>query len=89
MCVLHSLSTTVEGYRLTNSGYDFLALRVLCGRDTITSFGRQIGVGKESGMFVRPYNDTCLTISEQPSGGVWAVFVSIFVNHCIAHFVIL
>ncbi|KAK7116085.1 uncharacterized protein [Littorina saxatilis] len=41
-----------EGYRLTNSGYDFLALRVLCGRDTITSFGRQIGVGKESDVYV-------------------------------------
>ena len=48
VCVCDFL-TADKGYRLTNSGYDFLALRVLCGRDSFSSFGRQIGVGKESG----------------------------------------
>ena len=48
--IMHDFDTADKGYRLTNSGYDFLALRVLCGRDAFSSFGRQIGVGKESGM---------------------------------------
>lgn len=41
-----------QGYRLTNSGYDYLALRVLCNRDSFASFGRQIGVGKESDVYI-------------------------------------
>lgn len=40
------------GYRLTNSGYDYLALRTLAARDLIDSFGNQIGVGKESNIYV-------------------------------------
>ena len=43
---------SVTGYRLTNAGYDYLALRVLAHRDVVTSVGNQIGVGKESGKFV-------------------------------------
>lgn len=39
----------VEGYRLTVSGYDYLALKALASRDVIYSLGNQIGVGKESG----------------------------------------
>lgn len=41
----------VEGYRLTVSGYDYLALKALASRDVIYSLGNQIGVGKESGNF--------------------------------------
>jgi RIO kinase 2 len=37
-----------DGYRLTYKGYDFLALRALAARGTITGVGRRIGVGKES-----------------------------------------
>ena len=40
---------SVEGYRLTVSGYDYLALKALASRDVIYSLGNQIGVGKESG----------------------------------------
>ena len=39
-----------DGYRLTNLGYDFLAIHALSSRGLITALGRQIGVGKESGM---------------------------------------
>ena len=39
----------MPGYRLTNSGYDYLALKALTTRDVIQSVGNQIGVGKESG----------------------------------------
>lgn len=42
---------TDDGYRLTNMGYDFLALKTLCVRDVIGSFGNQIGVGKESNIY--------------------------------------
>lgn len=40
---------SVNGYHLTNAGYDYLALRALVSRDVIVSVGNQIGVGKESG----------------------------------------
>ncbi len=43
-------SSNNEGYRLTNLGYDYLALKALAARDIINSIGNQIGVGKESGM---------------------------------------
>eukprot|EP00038_Savillea_parva_P006459 m.163918 g.163918 ORF g.163918 m.163918 type:complete len:516 (+) comp12357_c0_seq1:152-1699(+) len=41
-----------EGYRLTTSGYDFLALRALAARESIASVGNQIGVGKESDIYI-------------------------------------
>ena len=43
------LSIAVEGYRLTFSGYDYLALKALTARGSVHSVGNQIGVGKESG----------------------------------------
>uniref|UniRef100_A0A1A9WG88 Serine/threonine-protein kinase RIO2 n=1 Tax=Glossina brevipalpis TaxID=37001 RepID=A0A1A9WG88_9MUSC len=41
-----------DGYRLTNTGYDYLALKCLTLRGSIASFGNQIGVGKESNIYV-------------------------------------
>ncbi|XP_034943223.1 serine/threonine-protein kinase rio2 [Chelonus insularis] len=41
-----------DGYRLTNAGYDYLALKVLTSRSVVSSFGSQIGVGKESNIYV-------------------------------------
>uniref|UniRef100_A0A2L2XY64 Serine/threonine-protein kinase RIO2 n=1 Tax=Parasteatoda tepidariorum TaxID=114398 RepID=A0A2L2XY64_PARTP len=41
-----------DGYRLTNPGYDYLALRALSSRDVIAAVGNQIGTGKESDVFV-------------------------------------
>ncbi|XP_060533350.1 uncharacterized protein LOC132706187 [Cylas formicarius] len=40
-----------DGYRLTNTGYDYLALHSLTKRNVIGSFGNQIGVGKESNIY--------------------------------------
>jgi RIO kinase 2 len=40
-----------DGYRLTNTGYDYLALKTLTLRGSISSFGTQIGVGKESNIY--------------------------------------
>lgn len=40
---------TVCGYRLTFTGYDYLALKVFASRDILYSVGNQIGVGKEAG----------------------------------------
>mmetsp|Transcript_44590 Transcript_44590/g.96920 ORF Transcript_44590/g.96920 Transcript_44590/m.96920 type:complete len:463 (+) Transcript_44590:54-1442(+) len=37
-----------DGYRMTYHGYDFLALRALVMRGSITGVGRRLGVGKES-----------------------------------------
>ncbi|XP_065333948.1 serine/threonine-protein kinase RIO2 [Cloeon dipterum] len=44
--------THYDGYRLTNQGYDYLALKTLSMRNVITSFGNQIGTGKESIIYV-------------------------------------
>uniref|UniRef100_A0A646QDW6 Serine/threonine-protein kinase RIO2 n=1 Tax=Hemiscolopendra marginata TaxID=943146 RepID=A0A646QDW6_9MYRI len=41
-----------DGYRLTNSGYDFLALKALTLRKVVSSVGNQIGVGKESDVYI-------------------------------------
>lgn len=43
---------TYDGYRLTNTGYDYLALKALVSQDLVYSVGRQIGVGKESDVYV-------------------------------------
>jgi len=44
--------THYDGYRLTYGGYDFLALKTLAKRDVIYSVGNQIGVGKESDVYI-------------------------------------
>ncbi|KAA0169938.1 hypothetical protein FNF28_01728 [Cafeteria roenbergensis] len=41
-----------DGYRLTYGGYDFLALRAMVKRGTISGIGRRIGVGKESDIYL-------------------------------------
>ena len=54
-----------DGYRLTNAGYDYLALKTLVARDVITSFGNQIGTGKESNIYIvgdQEGKQTCLKL---------------------------
>ena len=48
-----------DGYRLTNQGYDYLAIKTLVSRGVIQAFGNQIGTGKESNIYVvgRPAED--------------------------------
>ncbi|KAK2518804.1 serine/threonine-protein kinase RIO2 [Columba livia] len=43
---------TIQGYRLTNAGYDYLALKTLSSRQVINSVGNQMGVGKESDIYI-------------------------------------
>lgn len=50
-CVKGLATITAEGYRLTFTGYDYLALKYFADRDVMCSVGNQIGVGKESGLF--------------------------------------
>ncbi|KAJ0403416.1 hypothetical protein P43SY_003987 [Pythium insidiosum] len=49
--------STYDGFRLTYSGYDYLALRVFLERNHIVGLGRQIGVGKESDIFLATQED--------------------------------
>lgn len=44
-------SIPYDGYRLTAKGYDYLALKSLAKRETVSALGIQIGVGKESDIF--------------------------------------
>ncbi|CAG8476085.1 4192_t:CDS:10 [Ambispora gerdemannii] len=41
-----------DGYRLTYGGYDYLALKTFAKRESIYSVGNQIGVGKESDIYI-------------------------------------
>lgn len=50
--LVHRETKKYEGYRLTYPGYDYLALNALFKRGTVTAVGRQIGVGKESDIFL-------------------------------------
>ncbi|KAG6541263.1 hypothetical protein Mapa_017314 [Marchantia paleacea] len=49
--LVHHDSTKYDGYRLTNLGYDYLAIKTMVNRGLIAGVGRQIGVGKESDIF--------------------------------------
>ena len=51
-----------DGYRLTNAGYDYLALKTLSSRSVVESFGNQIGTGKESNIYV-------VGVSQEVGGG--------------------
>lgn len=48
----HDQSCGYDGYRVTNSGYDILALWNLKCRGFISALGDQIGVGKESDVYL-------------------------------------
>ncbi|XP_036383156.1 serine/threonine-protein kinase RIO2 [Megalops cyprinoides] len=50
--VVYERTKTVQGYRLNYGGYDYLALKTLCSRDVLTSVGNQMGVGKESDIYI-------------------------------------
>jgi RIO-like serine/threonine protein kinase len=51
LMVLPNFCLAVQGYRLTNAGYDYLALKTLSSRQVVESVGNQMGVGKESGKY--------------------------------------
>lgn len=48
----HDKSCGYDGYRLTNAGYDILALHNLKSRKLIAAFGDRIGTGKESDIYL-------------------------------------
>nr|CAG4648596.1 EOG090X04DJ [Polyphemus pediculus] len=63
--VAYEIGKHYDGYRLTNLGYDYLALKTLVKRNVLHSFGNQIGVGKESDVYVvgdSEENQLCLKI---------------------------
>jgi len=49
--LLHHEQRGYDGYRLTNLGYDYLALAALSKRDSITRIGNRLGVGKEADVY--------------------------------------
>ncbi|XP_008280222.1 serine/threonine-protein kinase RIO2 isoform X2 [Stegastes partitus] len=50
--VVYERTKTVQGYRLNYGGYDYLALKTLCSREVVFSVGNQMGVGKESDIYI-------------------------------------
>ncbi|KAM3188491.1 hypothetical protein ACTXT7_000188 [Hymenolepis weldensis] len=54
-----------SGYRLTNLGYDYLALRTLIKGGQICDLGSIIGVGKESDVYLAVAGETCGRHDEQ------------------------
>lgn len=53
--LLHHENREYDGYRLTNMGYDYLAIHTLVQRGSISKIGRKIGVGKESDVYEVSY----------------------------------
>ena len=53
---------TDDGYRLTYGGLDYLALNAHRRASTIFSLGNQIGVGKESDIYVTAAPDSSLQV---------------------------
>lgn len=54
-----------SGYRLTNLGYDYLALHTLIKGGQICDLGSIIGVGKESDVYLAVAGETCGRHDEQ------------------------
>ncbi|XP_056232454.1 serine/threonine-protein kinase RIO2 [Seriola aureovittata] len=50
--VVYERAKTVQGYRLNYGGYDYLALKTFCSREVVLSVGNQMGVGKESDIYI-------------------------------------
>eukprot|EP00586_Coscinodiscus_wailesii_P002669 CAMPEP_0172490168 /NCGR_PEP_ID=MMETSP1066-20121228/20491_1 /TAXON_ID=671091 /ORGANISM="Coscinodiscus wailesii, Strain CCMP2513" /LENGTH=563 /DNA_ID=CAMNT_0013258495 /DNA_START=73 /DNA_END=1764 /DNA_ORIENTATION=+ len=50
--VSHDKSCGYDGYRLTNSGYDILALDNLKRRGVVSALGDKVGIGKESDVYL-------------------------------------
>ncbi|KAH3756527.1 atypical/RIO/RIO2 protein kinase [Pelomyxa schiedti] len=50
--VWHSRAPGYEGYRLTASGYDYLALNAMCRAEKISAMGKKLGVGKEADVYL-------------------------------------
>nr|XP_057927777.1 serine/threonine-protein kinase RIO2 [Doryrhamphus excisus] len=50
--VVYERTRNVQGYKLNYGGYDYLALKTLSSRDVIASVGNQMGVGKESDIYI-------------------------------------
>ncbi len=48
---------SVSGYRLSYGGYDYLALKAFTQREVLASIGNQIGVGKESDIYIVANDD--------------------------------
>eukprot|EP01120_Amphizonella_sp_Union-15-10_P001198 TRINITY_DN1124_c0_g2_i1.p1 TRINITY_DN1124_c0_g2~~TRINITY_DN1124_c0_g2_i1.p1 ORF type:complete len:462 (+),score=99.63 TRINITY_DN1124_c0_g2_i1:75-1460(+) len=44
--------TKYDGYKLTYSGYDFLALKAMMLRGSVSALGKKLGVGKESDIYM-------------------------------------
>ncbi|GAV08672.1 hypothetical protein RvY_18331 [Ramazzottius varieornatus] len=50
--VVYERGKHADGFRLSQTGYDYLALKSLTSKGIISGFGSQIGVGKESDIYV-------------------------------------
>ncbi|CAH8517069.1 unnamed protein product [Schistosoma turkestanicum] len=50
---------SMKGYRLTNLGYDYLALNQLFKSEQLTSLGTMIGAGKESDVYIAAAGARC------------------------------
>lgn len=50
--LVHHEAKSYDGFKLTYLGYDFLSLKAMSHRETVSAVGKQIGVGKESDIFL-------------------------------------
>lgn len=58
-----------SGYRLTNLGYDYLALHTFMKSGQICDLGSMIGVGKESDVYLAVAGETCGRVMDKTEDG--------------------
>jgi RIO kinase 2 len=60
--ISHETHGGIDGYRLTNAGYDILALYTLKRHHIISAFGQKIGTGKESDIYLASSPTGCQVV---------------------------
>ena len=75
--LVHHDRRKYDGYRLTYMAYDFLAIKAMLNRGSLTALGRKIGIGKESFTTIRMFTSEA-TVSRRRAGQVEKVYK--FVN---------
>jgi RIO kinase 2 len=56
--LIHHDRQKYDGYRLTYQGYDFLAIKAMLNRRSLSGLGRKIGIGKESDVYLAINDET-------------------------------
>ena len=60
--ISHEINGGMDGYRLTNAGYDILALHAMKRQHVVAALGQKIGTGKESDIYLASSPTGCQVV---------------------------